>query len=205
LRFYNRQPDQPRRLAVLPGSFNPPTNAHVELVYAAGYHVDEVLCVVPVSLPHKEYSGATLEQRMEMMWWACTAQHSPFSIAASDGGLFLDIARECREQYGPSTELFFLCGRDAAERVLAWDYGRPGVAGEMLEQFQLLVAPRDGDFNPPPEFKHRIHPLALHHGQEHVSSSEVRDRISSGQPWEHLVPESIVEHVREIYQAGARL
>ena len=205
MRFYSRAPDRPGRLAILAGSFNPPTNAHAELVYAAGYHVDEVLCVVPSVLPHKEYFGATLEQRMEMIWWACAAQHSPFSVATSEGGLFLEIARECREAYGSSTELLFLCGRDAAERVLNWDYGRPGVTAEMLREFALLVAPRDGDFTAPREWAHRIQTLALHRGQNDVSSTEVRDRIARGDPWEHLVPDAIVEHVREIYQAQASL
>ncbi len=32
----------------------------------------------------------------------------------------------------PATELSFICGRDAAERILHWDYGRPGVVEEML-------------------------------------------------------------------------
>ena len=203
MRFYSRAPDRPGRLAILAGSFNPPTNAHVELVYAAGYHVDEVLCVVPAVLPHKEYFGATLEQRMEMIWWACAAQHSPFSVATSEGGLFLDIARECREAYGNSTKLLFLCGRDAAERVIKWNYGRQGVAQEMLREFELMVAPRDGEFTPPQDLAARIHTLALHRGQDNVSSTEVRDRITRGEPWEHLVPDAIVDHVREIYPAGA--
>ena len=32
-----------------------------------------------------------------------------------------------------------------------------------------------------------------------VSSTEVRERIEAGQPWEHLVPAEIVEQMRAIY------
>jgi nicotinic acid mononucleotide adenylyltransferase len=92
-----------------------------------------------------------------------------------------------------------VCGRDAAERILTWDYGRAGVVDEMLDQFELLVAPRDGDFSPPAEFRHRIHLLNTRGGQDEVSSTEVRERIARGDPWEHLVPEPIVDRVREIY------
>src|SRR5580704_2005722 len=106
---------KPRKLGVLAGSFNPPTRAHLELVSAAGFRVDEVLCVVPRNFPHKEYFGATLEQRLELLALADLCE--PCSIASSDAGLFLDIARDCRTHYGAEVELSFVCGRDAAERV----------------------------------------------------------------------------------------
>jgi nicotinate-nucleotide adenylyltransferase len=195
VRFHQRSIGKPQRLGVLAGSFNPPTIAHQELVYAAGFHVDEVLCVAPSVLPHKEFFGATLEQRLTML-----AELAEFcSIASSEKGLFIDIARECREHYGRETRLFFVCGRDAAERILAWDYGRPGVVEEMLREFELLVAARSGEFQPPSEYQHRVQPLWLHGTHDLVSSTDVRARIARGEPWEHLVPRTIVERVREIY------
>ena len=36
------------------------------------------------------------------------------------------------------------------ERVAAWDYGRPGAWREMLQEFDLLVAPRGGEYLPEP-------------------------------------------------------
>lgn len=197
VRFHRRSLGRPRKLGVVAGSFNPPTVAHQELVCAAGFQVDEVLCVVPSVFPHKEFVGATLEQRLEMLASAELAK--PASIAVSEKGLFIDIARECREHYGADTQLYFVCGRDAAERILTWDYGRPGVVVEMLQEFELLVAARGGEFRPPSEFQHRVHPLGLRAAHDHVSSTEVRERIGRGEPWEHLVPAEIVERVREIY------
>lgn len=123
----------------------------------------------------------------------------PGSIASTEQGLFIDIARECQAEFGAGTRLYFLCGRDAAERVLTWDYGRAGVVEELLSQFELLVASRSGDFVPPPEFQHRIHLLAMTPEHDLVSSTEVRERIARGEAWEYLVPGSIVERVREIY------
>jgi len=153
--------------------------------------------VVPRAFPHKEYFGATMEQRLEML--ESLELTVPRSIAVTGQGLFIDIAREVQAEYGAGIRLFFLCGRDAAERILTWDYGRAGVAQEMLHEFELLVAARSGDFNPPAEFRHRIHALEIPAGHDRVSSTEVRERIARGEPWEHLVPEGIVERVREIY------
>jgi nicotinate (nicotinamide) nucleotide adenylyltransferase len=197
MRFYHRALDRPRRLGVLPGSFNPLTIAHLHLIQAAGPLVDEVLCVVPRSLPHKDYFGATLEQRVGMLESAGLTV--PHSIADSDQSLFIDIARQCRLHYGDNTRLLFLCGRDAAERIMTWDYGRPGVVEEMLREFELLVAPRGGRFTAPQEFQDRVHVLDAAAGHDQVSSTEVRERIARAEPWEHLVPNPIVDQVRRIY------
>src|SRR5579862_6109102 len=178
VRLYRHLMGKPKTLGIVAGIFNPPTIAHEELVYAAGFHVDEVLCVVPEVLPHKEYFGATLDQRLELL---ADGVMVPCSIASTQQGLFIDIGRECRELYGRDVRLAFVCGRDAAERILTWDYGRSGVVEEMLGEFELLVAPRGGHFSPPPEFQNRIRTLHLRNGHDDVSSTEVRERIARGE------------------------
>ncbi len=197
MEFYRQTFGTPHKVGILAGSFNPPTIAHLELALAASRDVELILWVVPRVFPHKEYSGATLEQRVEMLDAAGPA--IPHAIASTGQGLFIDIARECRDHYGTEVQLSFICGRDAAERILRWDYGRAGVVEEMLGEFELLVAPRGGHFSPPAEHRHRIHALQVRGGHEEVSSTEVRQRIARGEPWEHLVPEKIRERVREIY------
>ncbi len=152
-----------------------------------------MLWVLPREFPHKRYHGATLPQRIGMLGKLGLA------AAVSTGGLFLEIARECREHYGPQTKLSFLCGRDAAERIVNWDYGESGVAEQMLQEFELLVAARQGEYQPPRHLHRRIHRLHLRNDFDHVSSTEVRERIQHGHKWEHLVPNSIVEDVRKIY------
>ncbi len=185
-------------MAILAGSFNPPTIAHRALACCSQLEVDELLCVVPRALPHKPYFGATVEERLWML--AHSDLPEPFSIASSDEGLFLDIARECRVHYSEQAKLYFLCGADAAERILTWDYGRPGVVDEMLREFSLLVAPRANcQYVPPARLAGRIRALPLSEPFQTVSSTEVRERIHSGMAWEHLVPDKIVEQVRRIY------
>jgi nicotinate (nicotinamide) nucleotide adenylyltransferase len=197
LDFYRHARGKPRRIGVLAGSFNPPTVAHLELARAASREVDVIVYVVPRAFPHKEYSGATLEQRIEML--DATDMELPHAIAVTSAGLYIDIARECQEYFGASAQISLICGRDAAERILTWDYGRPGVVDELLCEFELLVAPRGGHFAPPEQYRNRIHALNVASGHEEVSSTEVRERIAQGAEWEDLVPEKIREQVREIY------
>jgi nicotinate-nucleotide adenylyltransferase len=197
--FVQRAAGAPARVGILAGSFNPPTIAHFELLRAAREAVDHTICVLPTAFPHKHYFGATLEQRLRMLHLAASSLELPCSIATTGQGLFIDIARECRSDFGPETEIALLCGADAAERILTWDYGRDGVVEEMLAEFELLIAPRGSVYQPPAGLVHRIRPLSIEGHYQQVSSTEVRDRIQRGERWEHLVPAPIVELVREIY------
>jgi nicotinate (nicotinamide) nucleotide adenylyltransferase len=198
LEFFRRAEGRPQALAVLPAAFNPPTLAHLALARASLATADEVLFVLPREFPHKPYEGATFQQRIEMLL-AATCSESRFSIAASLGGLFAEIAEECRESYGEDIRLLFLCGRDAAERIVTWDYGEPDAFARMIENFELLVAPRDGNYQPPPEIRHRVGILQPTEDISLISASEVRDRLRQNAPWEHLVPAEIVPLVRAIY------
>jgi nicotinate-nucleotide adenylyltransferase len=186
------------RLGVLPGTFNPPTRAHLALATAALARVDEVLFVLPAALPHKNWEAAGFAERLRLLERALDGAPR-FSLAVSDGGLFIDIARECRAAYPGPLELFFLCGRDAAERIACWDYPDPGGFAGQLREYRLLVAPRGGIWVPPPDLSEWIEPLDAGSGSEGVSSTEVRGRIARGEPWEHLVPEAITPLVRELY------
>jgi nicotinate-nucleotide adenylyltransferase len=191
------------RLGILPGTFNPPTRAHLALARAALDQVDEVLFVLPRVFPHKHYDGASFEDRMEMLRAAIA--HGPrFRAAATERGLFIEIARECRAAYG-DVSLSFICGRDAAERIVNWDYGEPAAFSAMLAVFDLLVASRGGEYDPPETYAARIRPLVLDAGYDDISATEVRNRIARGESWEDLVPASIVPLVRRIYRAAGGL
>src|SRR5580692_13065109 len=145
MEFFRRAAGSPQRVGVLAGAFNPVTVAHLALARAALSQVGEVVFVLPKIFPHKLYHGAPFAERVEMLR-AAIADEPAFSIAAADGGLFVEIAAECREAYGKDVSLTFLCGRDAAERILNWDYGDPDAVEAMLRQFNLLVAARRGEF-----------------------------------------------------------
>jgi nicotinate-nucleotide adenylyltransferase len=198
MQFFRRAEGMPSRLGILPGTFNPITVAHVALARAALSRVDEVVYILPRVFPHKAYARASFAQRVELLC-AAAGQEASVSVAAADGGLFVEIAAECRAAYGSEVALTFLCGRDAAERIINWDYGRPGVLGEMLRQFDLLVAARRGAYEPPAEFRAAIRSMELAGRFDHVSASEVRGMIARGEAWEHLVPAAIRQRVREIY------
>jgi len=201
--FFRRLASGATSLGIFPGSFNPVTVAHLALATAALQQVDEVLFVLPQAFPHKEFSGASFSQRLAILGSA-VSENPRFSVASSEGGLFLEISEECRKSYGAEVRQSFLCGRDAAERIVSWNYERPGVLRDMLDRFDFLVAGRKGDYVAPELEAKSFKRLELTGEFDLVSASEVRSRIACGLPWEALVPPATRDQIREVYLPIAR-
>ena len=152
------------RLGVLGGAYNPVTLAHLAIAdtVVSTFGIHEVLFVLPQVPPHKTIFGASLEQRLEMMRLA--VEERPYAtVGLSTHGLFLDMYQGLLEVYRRHTEVFFLTGRDAAERILTWPYDNAEVAlRQMLTAFQLIVCDRAGPFHLPDDpllapYRQRIH------------------------------------------------
>lgn len=188
-----------RRVALVPGSYNPPTNAHRALLEAALTHVDEAVAVLPRAFPHKSYDGVTLEDRVRMLE---LMSPEPYSIAISEGGLFIEMCEEFLAAAGGPAEVHIVCGRDAAERFLGWSYPEPGTLDRMFASFQLLVAARQGEFVAPELFRARVHALGINPEHDSASSTEVRERVRTGGEWRHLVPDAVVGLVEYLYHSG---
>ncbi len=192
------------RVALFPGAWNPPTSAHLALARAGLGWAGEVVWVIPRVFPHKGFEGASLEDRIGMLRMVAACEDR-FSVATTDRGLYLEMAGEAREWYGADSEIGLICGRDAAERIANWDYGRPGVFEAMVERHPLLVAARRGEYSSDSRYHGRIVQLPVDGDYDEVSSTEVRERVANGGAWEELVPVEIREYVRGIYQGGATL
>lgn len=190
-------------VAILPGSFHPPTVAHLGLAQAALARVGLVVFTLPRAFPHKSYGSVGLDARLELLSHL-TASEPRFAVAISDGGLFIDMAREWRRLHPATDELFLLCGRDAAERIVSWPYPPGDSIEKQLSEYALLVASRDGDYRPPADLGRRIETLAAR--WDDVSSTRVRHALAGGEDWCKLVPAAVHDHVARIYAkaAGAR-
>jgi nicotinic acid mononucleotide adenylyltransferase len=199
LEFLHRGAADPARVVLFPGTWNHPTVAHADIARTALRQADEVVWVMPKALPHKTFDGACFDARCGMLE-ALVRQTPGFSAAISCGGLYAEIAEEARRYFGAATEIALALGRDAAERIAGWDYGRPGVFEEFIERYKLLVAAREGDYVPEPHHAGSISALLMESSWDEVSSSEVRRRIAEGAAWRELVPKVIIPMVETLYQ-----
>jgi nicotinic acid mononucleotide adenylyltransferase len=198
LEFLYRATRNSARVALFPGTWNPPTVAHVDIARTARLQADEVIWLLPRVFPHKGFEGAAFDARRGMLE-TLARQHAGFSAAVSDGGLYAEMAAEAQDYFGPQTEISLVLGRDAAERIAAWDYGAPGVFDDFVRRHRLLVAARRGDYEPASHHRERISRLPMESSWDEVSSSEVRRRIASGEDWRVLVPPAIAGIVRDLY------
>ena len=192
------------RLGVLGGAYNPITRAHLLLAHYSRiqFKLDEIIFVLPKILPNKPLVGASVEQRLEMMRLGITG--IPYiSLGVCSHGLFLDICTALQQIYPQKPEIFFIAGRDAAERILIWPYDDPAAAlDKMFAGFQLLVFERGGKFQLPVnplvlKYVNRIHTLEMEENIDIVSSTEVRQRISGGRSITELVPEEVAVFIRK--------
>jgi cytidyltransferase-like protein len=201
MQFLREPKPTTQTFALFAGAFHPPTVAHLALAQQARQTVDEVVFALPREFPHKTYEGATLEQRIAML---LSASDAP--IALFDTNYFFDMAEELSQHSHARVQL--LLGEDAAARLLTWDYGLDRSATETylrtrLERFPILTTGRDCATKVPAYY--RDHLLWLPTPQEaiDVSSTEVRHRIATQQPWRHLVPATIHQAVEKIYGSPA--
>lgn len=192
----------PARLGVLGGAYNPITLAHLAVAEAAmtRFGLDEVLFLLPQVPPHKTIFGASLEQRLEMMRLA--VEDAPYAaVGFSTHGLFVDMHEGLLAVYPQPLEVFFLTGRDAAERILAWHYDDAGaVLKRMFDAFQFIVCSRQGPFKLPDDpllnpYRHRIHSCELPPQADAISATEVRQRCERGLPIDDLVPASVAAYI----------
>lgn len=196
-------PPSNARLGVLGGAYNPITRAHLLLARYSREQckLHEILFVLPTILPNKPVVGVPIEQRLEMMRLGIAG--IPYiSIGLCSHGLFLDICTALQQIYPQKPEVFFITGRDAAERILSWPYTDPASAlAQMFASFQLLVFERRGKLELPKsplieQYSNRIHTLEIEENLDRISSTEVRRRISAGLPIDELVPPAVVNFIK---------
>jgi nicotinate-nucleotide adenylyltransferase len=196
-------PPSNARLGVLGGAYNPITRAHLLLARCSKeqFNLHEITFVLPKILPNKPVVDTSIEQRLEMMRLGTTDVRY-VSLGLCTHGLFLDICAALQKVYPQSPEIFFITGRDAAERILNWPYPDPAEAlAHMFAAFQLLVFEREGELklreNPLiNQYSTRIHTLRLSENIDHISSTEVRQRILAGRSINNLVPERVAAFVK---------
>jgi nicotinate-nucleotide adenylyltransferase len=192
------------RLGVLGGAYNPITRAHLLLARYSREQckLDEIIFVLPKILPNKPLVGASVEQRLAMMRLGISS--IPYiSLGVCSHGIFLDICTALQQIYPQKPEIFFITGRDAAERIISWPYDNPAAAlARMFASFQLLVFEREGKLQLPEnplvqKYLNRIHTLEMEENLDRVSSTEVRQRVSEGRSIGELVPTEVAVFIQK--------
>jgi nicotinate-nucleotide adenylyltransferase len=204
--YVTGSPGAALRVGILPSAFNPPTIAHFALADAAQQFagLDQVVFALPSDLPHKSFEGASHGQRIEMLQAAVEGQPGR-GVVLTDGGLFVEIARELKDLHRRDAEIFLICGKDAARRIAAWDYGDGPAFDDQLEEFTMLVGDREGRYLPAARWGDRVRAVALPEDLEFVSSAELRRRRCRDEDWQALTVRAISKLIEQwnLYRESA--
>ena len=182
------------RVGVLPGSFNPPTNAHIALAQSgrdAG--LSSILYLLSKRTINKEsVSGINLADRLALL--DQIARPVGDRVALTNCGLYVDQARGLRAVLPATTRIVFLVGFDKIVQILDARYyeDRNAALDTLFSIASFMVAPRDSAG--PDDLTHllenpvnrrfvdKVTPIALAPENRVLSSTRVRRGESSDVP-----------------------
>ncbi|HWP58008.1 MAG TPA: hypothetical protein VNL14_08990 [Candidatus Acidoferrales bacterium] len=198
-----------RRVGVLPGAFNPPTIAHVELARCAkqSFNLERIFFTLSAVIVDKErLEGLLFEDRL-LLLERIADELDGAGVAIVNRGLYFEQAVAFRNLLGKDARLSFVCGMDKLVQIFDPRYyaDRESALGTLLTEAQLLVAMR-GDLgvsdleailrrpeNEP--YRDRVFPLTLPAGVRELSSTALRRNIVEGRDIESYVPGVVAEFI----------
>ncbi len=180
----------PSALAILGGTFDPVHNAHLAMGRAAlaALPVAKIVFMPTGSTRYRSPAVASAKDRVAMLRLAIEGEPS-FSLderelAPGASGYTVDTLKSLRKELGKDAVLFFLLGADQLAKLSSWH--RPE---ELRRLAKLGVFARPGyEVDDPEALPIAMPPMP-------VSASEIRARVSRGEPLAGLVPEAVANYI----------
>ena len=208
-----------RSVALFGGTFDPVHTGHIAVAQAAQrrFHLDAIYFVPSSRPPHKTKAELTpFVHRYAMVSLAC-AEHpgwmpslaeAQVDGAASHVFYTIDTVRRFKREH-PDDHLFFIVGADQFLEIPTWksydslldacDFIIASRPGFRLEALRLVIPPEKLGRATPRDpnrivlRKSEVHLLTT--VASHVSSTEIRERLSRGQRIHGLAPEPVEKYI----------
>ncbi len=199
------------RIGILPGSFNPPTLAHIELGRRAkeSFKLDEIFFTISrVTVDKEKIEVISLEDRL-LLLSLIAVELGWASVAAANRGLYFEQARALRSLVGNNAKLYFIVGMDKVMQIFDSRYyqDREKALHILFTESQLIAANRgllgkenleallNRSENEP--YQDRVYPLRLPGEFEEISSSAIRGKIAAGESMKSVLPELVNNFISE--------
>jgi nicotinate-nucleotide adenylyltransferase len=193
-----------RRIGIMGGTFDPIHHGHLVAAseVAERFGLDEVV-FVPTGQPwQKGAEEVSSAEDRYLMTVIATASNPRFQVSRvdvdRDGPTYtVDTLQDMRDLYGPKTQLFFITGADALEKILSWKD-----TAKMFELAHFVGVTRPGfplsDAHLPADAVSLVQVPAMA-----ISSTDCRARVAAGKPVWYLVPDGVVQYIakRRLYRA----
>jgi nicotinate-nucleotide adenylyltransferase len=184
------------RVGIMGGTFDPIHHGHLVAAseVADRFGLDQVV-FVPTGDPwQKSGSAVSSPEDRYLMTVIATASNPRFTVSRvdvdRDGPTYtVDTLRDLRDSYGASTELFFITGADALNKILSWKDAQALFA---LAHFVGVTRPGfelDASHLPADSVSLVQVPAMA------ISSTDCRRRVEEGKPVWYLVPDGVVQYI----------
>lgn len=210
LAFRDPPRPMPERLGILPGAFNPFTDAHLDLAVrstaACGLH-ELFFALSKVTIDKETIMGACLEDRLLLLLLLAKGRQD-LGVILMNKGLYVEQAKGLRRLF-PSAQLFFVVGFDKVLQIFDPRYydDRDAALRTLFEQASLVVGSRGGKgrgdlaaFLQLPEnrsFREKVLSLELPESVQHLSSTLVREKAKRCDPIKDDVPGLVKAFIQE--------
>lgn len=188
------------RIGILGGTFDPPHLGHLKLAEAAieALNLDEVILLPANSNPFKQSrraSNAKDRVAMARLLQKHNAKLSFSDMEITRGGVSYTVDTLGELQMVHPGEYWFILGADAMKGFADWKNPQ-----RILRLCRLAVAIRppvtqnDLERQIPEEFRDKVDIIEMVATSE--SSSEIRERVTKGQPIQNLTTPEIADYIR---------
>jgi nicotinate-nucleotide adenylyltransferase len=186
------------RLGIMGGTFDPIHFGHLVTAEEAlvQFNLDRVIFMPTGSPAFKSGERVTSGEHRYLMTVIATASNADFDVSRMEvdrPGLTytVDTLVALRDQFSPSTELFFITGADAVWDIVSWkdaetiaDATRPGYDLDAARRSHETAATR-----------FRIEYVEV--PALAISSTDLRRRVAERRPITYLSPESVVAYIKK--------
>ena len=188
-------------IGLMGGSFNPVHCGHVALARAAleSGRVERVLFLPTGNPPHKKEGLADKFDRLHMVELA-VEHEAGMAVCREeidrDGVIYTVDTLAALKQKMPDCTLTYLIGADTLRALGTWRR-----VETVIERCKFLVMMREGETR---EEVIRLAGLWVSRGAQidflnarkmDISSTQIRERIQKGMPFERLVPQAVAEYI----------
>lgn len=204
-----------KSIAIMGGTFDPIHNGHLVTAEAVRHRfkVDRVVFMPAGQPAHKTEKKITHNEHRYLMTVLATMRNENFDVSRIEidrpGVTYtIDTIEALKKICHPDVRLYFITGADAIHQIMTWkeperllslcDFvavTRPGYHKNKL--FEDIGELRD-------KFESRIHYMEV--PALAISSSDIRERESKGEPIKYLLPQEVEDYIHKfgLYQDAAK-
>lgn len=194
---------RPHKIGIMGGTFDPVHYGHLVTAEAARVYfgLEKVVFVPSGRPPHKKDYLVTEAGHRYLMTVLAVVTNPFFDVSRTEldregYSYTIDTIREFKQENSGS-EIFFISGADAILEILTWKDMQ-----EVFRECSLIAATRPGYIIDGLDrrlnmldgaFLRRIHTMEV--PALAISSTDIRRRVSCGEPIKYLVPEAVEQYI----------